>query len=75
MKMLSSKIAAVMLVLGALGLWHSMSASVTESFKAYQLQREPSWQDHLVGYASLFLFFGGALLYIVDWMRAKKRKP
>lgn len=68
------KIASVMLVVGFIGLLYIMNMGFERAFQAYEMRSPVSWQDNAIYLVSMVLFFGGALLYIFAWVRARMRR-
>lgn len=72
----STKAAVALIVLGFIGLYHTMSASVGNSLKAYALQdHDSSSLNGLLFCGSFLLLLGGVLMFAVDkWREIQRRK-
>ena len=69
----STKAAVALIVLGFLGLYFSLSASVGNSLKAYELQdTDPSPLNGLLFCGSFLLLLGGVALFVLDKWKARK---
>jgi hypothetical protein len=72
---MSTKIAAVLILLGVAGIWHSLEMSVSNSMKAYALQdSDVGSQGSILFFVSFGALFVGAILLELDRRKNKNRK-